>query len=256
MIDCEHYRPCALVPYYNHPQGISDVVNALCHIHLPVIVVDDASSPLNQQVVDELVIALRNDMPASLVEVVRHNINQGKGASVITGLRFALRNGYTHALQVDADAQHDMSQLSSIIDQSKKYPKAFVVGQPIYESVPLLRYYSRYLTHLWVWINSLSFQVKDTMCGFRIYPVEAILAIVSDNEKNIAQRMGFDIEICVRSIWKNIQIINFPVKVKYDEDGISHFRPFMDNVEISWMHTRCFFGMLKRLPQLLLQKTK
>jgi hypothetical protein len=35
---------------------------------------------------------------------------------------------------------------------------------------------------------------------------------------------------------------------------VSHFRVWRDNVQISWMHTRLFFGMLPRIPRLLLRK--
>jgi len=42
--------------------------------------------------------------------------------------------------------------------------------------------------------------------------------------------------------------------VNYPVDGVSHFNAVHDNVLISWMHTRLFFGMLLRLPTLLRRK--
>ena len=63
--------------------------------------------------------------------------------------------------------------------------------------------------------------------------------------------MDFDTEIMVRLSWKGVRIISVPTRVTYPRDGISHFRMLEDNVYISRMHTRLFFGMLWRLPALL-----
>lgn len=243
------YRPCAIVPHYDHPETLPDVVSALRRADLPVIVVDDASPPAGRRAADA---ATRVSGDGEPVVLIRHDVNRGKGAAVVSGLRYAARHGFTHAVQVDADAQHDLTRISELLDRSRAAPQALVVGEAIYdETVPRGRYYGRYLTHVWVWINCLSRAVRDSMCGFRVYPVGEILAVVGGAESSIAKRMGFDVEICVRSVWAGVPVENFPVPVTYAGQQRSHFRPFMDNVEISWMHTRCFFGMLVRAPRLI-----
>ena len=45
-----------------------------------------------------------------------------------------------------------------------------------------------------------------------------------------------------------------PTRVRYPEDGVSHFRVWQDNLLISAMHARLFFGMLWRSPRLLWRK--
>jgi hypothetical protein len=42
--------------------------------------------------------------------------------------------------------------------------------------------------------------------------------------------------------------------VGYPVDGISHFRLLRDNWLITLMHTRLFFGMLRRAPRLLARR--
>jgi hypothetical protein len=37
--------------------------------------------------------------------------------------------------------------------------------------VPKGRLYGRYATHVWIWINTLSFEIRDSMCGYRVYPL-------------------------------------------------------------------------------------
>jgi len=185
--------------------------------------------------------------------LVEHSINQGKGGAVQTGLKVAYSQGFTHALQIDADGQHDLNDVDKMLSESKNHPKALISGKPIYdESVPKHRYYARNITHFWVWIETLSFQIKDTMCGYRVYPLAETVELLS--QQAIGKRMDFDIEIMVRLYWQKIECRFMPTAVEYPEDGISHFRAFEDNVLISWMHTKLFFGMLMRVPSLLLRK--
>lgn len=254
MNDCPAYRPCAVIPYYDHPGPLPGVVAALRDAGLPVVVVDDASPPAGRQTAAEVARQTRGE--AVPVILLRHEVNSGKGEAIITGLRYAAEKGYSHAVQVDADAQHDLTRLSALLEISRAAPEALVVGEAIYDdTVPRLRRYGRYLTHIWVWTNCLSLAVRDSMCGFRVYPVAPVLAVIDAADKRIARRMGFDVEICVRGVWAGIPVVNFPVQVVYRVDGVSHFHPFKDNVEISWMHARCFLGMLRRLPRLLTRRT-
>ena len=65
---------------------------------------------------------------------------------------------------------------------------------------------------------------------------------------------NFIMQCGLKKDWKKVEIRFIPTAVDYPEHGISHFRAFEDNVLISWMHTRLFFGMLIRSPQLILRK--
>lgn len=130
-------------------------------------------------------------------------------------------------------------------------PGAVISGAPDYRNVPRLRLYGRYLTHVWVWINTLSLEIQDSMCGFRIYPLEITLGVLE--KSYTGDRMDFDPEILVRLHWDGVRIIQMRTTVTYPRDGVSHFRGVRDNVLISWMHTRLFFGMVWRLPRLLLR---
>lgn len=239
---------CIIIPNYNHTLVIDALIASLGKYQLPVIMVndgsDDASSALMQSLAQKY----------SYLTLVEHSHNQGKGAAVQTGLRQALSMGFSHAIQVDADGQHDITDIVKLVELSEQNPQDLISGLPIYnESVPKHRYYARYLTHVWVWIETLSFDIKDTMCGFRVYPLATTLALLNDN-KNIGQYMAFDTEIIVRLYWSGVKTTFLPTKVNYPENGVSHFRMWEDNVAISWMHTRLMFGMLKRLPWLLLRK--
>jgi predicted LPLAT superfamily acyltransferase len=123
-------------------------------------------------------------------------------------------------------------------------------GRPVFDaSVPRSRLLLRWLTHVWVWVETLSTRIRDSMCGFRIYPLESTLTVL-DNEK-VGRRMDFDPEIMVRLFWRGVPVVHVPVTVIYPEGNKSNFRIFHDNVLITCMHTRLVFAMLWRLPSIL-----
>ncbi len=237
---------CAVIPVYNHEHALPAVVEALHASGLPCVLVDDASSPACAAVMDQLA-TYEN------THLVRLPENQGKGGAVMAGLREAARLGFTHALQVDADGQHDLTNLPQFLQQSAAQPGHLICGYPQFDhSVPKGRLYARYITHVWVWINSLSLQIRDSMCGFRIYPLASTLALI--NSVKMGKRMDFDTEVLVRLSWRNQAMIWLPVKVQYPQDGLSHFRVLLDNVLISKMHAILFFGMLWRSPAILARR--
>ncbi|MFO2463183.1 glycosyltransferase family 2 protein [Pseudomonas sp. 15FMM2] len=237
------HNACALIPVYNHETAVPAVVSRLLDSGLPCLLVDDGSSPACAAVLERL-----SSLPN--VSLLTLPTNQGKGAAVMAGFRQAARLGFTHALQVDADGQHDLREVTSFLDASRTHPDALICGYPEYDdSVPKGRLYARYLTHVWVWINSLSLQIRDSMCGFRIYPLAPVLELM--DSANIGKRMDFDSDILVRLSWRNQPMRWLPTRVRYPTDGLSHFRMVHDNLLISSMHTRLFFGMLVRAPMIL-----
>ncbi len=242
------YYPCFLIPCYNHGSTIAAVVESLSVFSLPVLVVDDGSNEDTKRALD----ALANEEKITLI---RLSENQGKGGAVMAGIKQALLQGFSHAIQIDADGQHDLEAVPTLLQASQANPNRLISGQPVYdESVPKSRLYGRYATHVWVWIETLSLSIKDSMCGFRAYPLTQTVDVL--HKYDIGNRMDFDIEILVRMYWEGTDIDFVPTRVIYPEGGISHFDALWDNVKISWMHTRLFFGMLPRIPSLLARKHK
>jgi glycosyltransferase involved in cell wall biosynthesis len=239
-----NHKYCAVIPSYNHSENLAQITAALLSKNLAIIIVDDASDTKHREMLKLISQSHQN------IHLCSHAENQGKGGAVITGLFKAQQLGYSHGLQIDADGQHNLNDIQSLLDLSTAHPKALISGQPLYDdSIPKGRLWGRSITHFWVHIETLSLQVKDTMCGFRVYPLTATCLLLS--QVNIGKRMDFDIEIMVRLFWRNIDVRFFPTHVHYPEDGQSHFRAVHDNILISWLHTRLVFGMLIRLPYLL-----
>ena len=241
------FRPCILIPCYNHGAMMASVLKRLAVYEMPIILVDDGSDASTRQELDRL--AAEN----SQVTLVRLAHNAGKGAAVIRGLKVSAGAGFTHAVQVDADGQHAIEDIPELLALAQRHPEALISGQPIYDaSIPRARLYGRWVTHVWVWIETLSLQLKDSMCGFRVYPVAPTLQLV--NSVPLGKRMDFDTEVMVRLYWQGNTSYFLPTRVTYPQDGVSHFDALKDNLRISLMHTRLFFGMLPRIPSLLFRR--
>lgn len=238
---------CAIIPVYNHPSTIAQAVRSVRQQGFPVLLVDDGS----ESNCAEILTALAEADPQ--VYLKRLPENGGKGAAVKAGLLWAEALGFCYALQIDADGQHNPEDIPGLVSLSGGYPDAIISGMPTYDdSVPLLRYYARYMTHVWVWINTLSLEIHDSMCGFRVYPVGRVCNLI--RTQRLGDRMDYDTEVLVKWFWQGGRVVQTKVRVRYAEDGVSHFRGFEDNWLITKMHTRLFFGMLRRLPGLLLRR--
>lgn len=239
------FRPCVVIPCYNHGAMMAGVMARLAPFGLPVFIVDDGSDSATQQALAAL--------QAPCITHLRLATNAGKGAAVIHGLEAAAGAGFSHAIQLDADGQHQIESCPQLLDEARQHPQALISGWPRYDdSIPKSRLYGRYITHFWVWVETLSFSIKDSMCGFRVYPLVPTLALT--RQRAIGQRMDFDTEIMVRLYWRGTFSRFVPTRVTYPADGLSHFDALRDNLRISWMHTRLFFGMLPRIPRLLRQR--
>ena len=238
---------CAVIPVFDHEHAVGSMVAPLRQQGLTVFLVDDGSGPACAAALKRLADADAN------VHLLRLPQNQGKGAAVMAGLTAAAAASFSHALQIDADGQHDPLDLPRFIAAVHDDPLSLVCGRPVFDaSIPRHRFYFRYLTHAMVWLNTLSFDIPDSMCGLRLYPLSLVLPILEAEPPG--RRMDFDSEVLVRLHWRGVRMQWLPTRVRYPVDGISHFRLVRDNWLITRMHTRLFFGMLRRFPRLLARK--
>lgn len=240
----EGFTPCAVVPSRDHWKRLPEVVAGLRRHGLAVLIVDDGSGPEAAAA-----IAALHDTAAG-VQVLRRPVNGGKGAAVMDGFRHAWAEGYSHVVQVDADGQHDLDSLGALLAAARAQPLAMVSGCPEYDaSAPLGRRVGRWITHFWVFVETLSLRIRDSMCGFRVYPLAACMALI-DSER-LGCGMDFDTEIMVRLFWRGVAPVMVPVRVVYPPDNTSNFRMWRDNVRITRMHTLLVLTLLGRLPSIL-----
>lgn len=232
-------RYVAIIPTFDNARTLEGVVRGVRRWLPDVIVVDDGSGPEARAVAEDL-------GRRGLAEVVLRERNGGKGAAVKTGLERARGRGATHALQVDADGQHDLEDVPRMLEASRAHPDALVLGVPLFdESAPRSRVVGRRISVFWVRVETGGDHIADPLCGFRVYPVEGTLSAGAHGD-----RMDFDPEVAVRMVWNGVPVVHVPTHVRYlpaEEGGVSHFRMVRDNLLISWAHTRLCVEKLWRM---------
>lgn len=231
-------RVCAIIPTYNNPRTVAEVV-ARVRAHLDdVVVVDDGSAEPARTVIRELADAGRCHA------VVRAR-NGGKGAAVKDGLQWAHAHGFTYALQIDADLQHDADDIPKLLAALRDVPEGtLVLAQPVFDaSAPRGRLRARKITKYLAVVETLGTKTGDPLCGFRVYPVEAAL-----RTRTLGNAMDFDPEIAVRLVWQGAHIVHVPTPVVYRAGGVSHYRGLTDTLLIAGAHVRlCVEGLLRLL---------
>ncbi|VAW77145.1 FIG143263: Glycosyl transferase [hydrothermal vent metagenome] len=226
------FNLCGLIPVYNNHMTIERVARDLLQQLQQITIVDDGSDDGTEIIIDRLAA----EQPER-VSVEHLPVNRGKGAAVQAGLRAIEARGCDHALQVDADGQHDLGDIPRFLQTLKENPGSMIMGAPVFDhSIPAVRKYGRKLTHLMIALEAGSTRLPDAMCGFRIYPVAAIRKLGA-----MGSRMCFDPEVMIRAHWAGIPIVTVSTQVRYlsaEEGGVSHFRMVHDNLLHVWTHSR------------------
>ena len=228
------FKPVVIIPCFNHADAFVMVAKQLAKHNISVIVIDDGSEQNQSK-------KLKQTCSKHNYIYIKHDKNAGKGAAMITGFRKAKELGFSNAIQIDADGQHDIKDIEKFVKISKKHPKALIVGQPVYDSsAPKSRLIGRKITDFWIAIETMNLHMPDAMCGFRVYPITETSKILSSLR---FLRMGIDIEIFVKLYRMGIKIITTKTRVIYPKTGISHFHVWRDNFYISLLHAYLCCGL-------------
>lgn len=229
-----------VVAVHNHGEPLRAVAARLAEYGLPVLVVDDGSDEATKRAITEVAALYR-------VTVVTPARNGRQGHAVAAGLRVAAQQGFTHAVQVDADGQRDLADLPKLLGAAKANPAALICGDPqLGEAAPQNRSYSRKLTAFLIAIETLSLRMPDTRCRYRVYPLAATIALL--DSVPLGDGIDFDIEVVVRLHWRNVQLVAVPTSVIHPPSYGSNFRTLADSALLAKLHAKLLFGMLLRLP--------
>ncbi len=97
-------KVCILIPAYNAQNTLGDVLEKLHPLNIDTLVVDDGSLDETKRVAREYG-----------ARVVEHPLNLGKGAALRTGFQHVLKEDYEMVITLDADGQHDPSDIPSLL---------------------------------------------------------------------------------------------------------------------------------------------
>jgi len=235
------FAPCALVPVYNNAATLKDVVAGCRAAGLPVVVVDDGSTDGSG--------ASLGAPPPGGVDVVRLPRNRGKGAALREGFARALALGYTHAVAIDADGQHDPAETPTLLAAARAEPDAIVVGARAMREggAPRANRFGRAFSRFWLRVQT-GRRVEDPQSGFRVYPLARAASLGT-----VCPRYEMEHEILVRAAVSGVPIRSVPVTVRYGAEVVSHFRKLHDtarhaalNAALVGMRGAGLLGALRR----------
>lgn len=197
----------ALIPAYNEATGIAAVVAGVL-AHLPVLVVDDGSV----------------DDTASLAEgagaqVLRQDPNQGKGAALTAGFRWAIEHGYAAVLTLDADGQHDPAEIPGFLSAYRAQQADMVIGQRDFSRMPPTRRLANTLGR-WSFSWAVGADIPDNQSGYRLVSRRLMTALLESTEQGFEYEVEM-IAICVR---RGLRLAWVPIRTIYAGEA-SHIRP-------------------------------
>ena len=224
-------RYLIVIPVYNHPKTLNWVIkNCLQETEIPILIVDDGSSPKVSEIIDTSLIA-----DSARVNLIEHSENKGKGAALQSAFKWALENNFTHVISIDADGQHFPSDIPNLVKRSQLFPWSLILGdrEMTGSNIPESSKFGKKFSNFWVKFET-EHSVGDSQSGFRIYPLFAL-----QNTKFFSQHYDFEIEVITRLIWTRVDVQNVKIQVKYDPPSVrvTHFDKWKDNIRLTILNS-------------------
>ncbi len=194
-----------IIPAYNEATVIANVITKIKKERFKnIIVVDDCSTDNTRT------IAQKNG-----AIVVRHVINRGAGAATKTGIEYAKTQNADYVVTIDADGQHDPSEIKSLLKQAPKYD--VVIGSRMIhaEGMPFTR---RIINKIGSSITFILYgiYVKDSQSGFKIFNKKAM-----QNIEIKFDRYEFCSEVLHEINKKKLTYVEVPIKAIYTDYSLS-----------------------------------
>jgi glycosyltransferase involved in cell wall biosynthesis len=147
-----------VIPAHNEAEDIAFVVREIGkHCDYPVVVVDDASTDPTSQ-----------EASCAGALVIPLAVQLGAWGAIQAGLRYALRNGFTHVITMDADGQHQPASLPALLQPIISDEADVVIGACTRRGSPLRQI-------AWKLMRKVSgLRLEDLTSGFRVYDRSAI----------------------------------------------------------------------------------
>ena len=215
---------CVLIPTFNNGKTLKRVVEGVLEYTQNIIIVNDGSTDSTSEI-------LKSYSQLSIINLPQ---NKGKGNALKLGFRKATELGYHHAITIDSDGQHYPDDIPVFVEALlAENEDVLLIGNRnmSQDGIPKKSSFGNNFSNFWFWFET-GIKLQDTQSGYRLYPLNKI------PKKYFTPKFEFEIEVIVRSAWKNIPVKNVPVKVLYDPaERVSHFRPFRDFTRISILNT-------------------
>lgn len=218
---------CILIPAYNAQKTIGSVLERVSSFGFDTLVVNDGSTDKTSEVVRSYGVSL-----------LEHPKNLGKGASLRTGFQYILEKNYELVITMDADGQHDPSDIPLLLQAFNRVEPDLIIGSRAagFGEMPFLR---RFWNRLGVRAVSrlCHADITDSQSGFRLIRTEILRRISFTT-------VGFDteMELLIKACKKGFRVLSIPVHFEKINDTLSsHFKPVKDTWSVCKLFLRSLF---------------
>lgn len=206
-------RLALLIPAFNEEASIGALLDEIAALGQPnwqAVVINDASQDSTARVARERGVPLL-DLP----------VNLGIGGAIQAGYRWAEREGYDWALQMDGDGQHDPKMIALLVQEAQISAADMVIGSrfvPGFESA----FKSTRLRRLGIrWFSALigvlcGKRIFDPTSGFRLVNASLIQNFASDYPSDYPEP-----ETSARVLSQGFKVSEIPVQMRARESGRS-----------------------------------
>ena len=215
---------CVIIPTYNNAKTLKRVIEGVLSYTSNIVIINDGSTDDTAQI-------LQNYKQLTIIGLPQ---NKGKGNALQIGFKEALKQGFDYTITIDSDGQHYPKDIPVFLEElnTTDEPVLLIGSRNMqHESVPKKSSFGNRFSNFWFWFET-GIKLSDTQSGYRLYPLKYLPKRLYTN------KFEFEIEVIVRTAWKNVAVKNIPIRVLYDpNERVSHFRPFRDFTRISILNT-------------------
>lgn len=215
---------CVIIPTFNNDKTLEKVLKEVLNICKNIIVVNDGSDDNTSQILKNF---------SDKIDIITHKKNKGKGKSLRDAFEYAISKDFEYGITIDSDGQHYPGDINLFVEAIANHPDSIIVGarDMMQDGVPKKSSFGNKFSNFWFWVET-GISLSDTQTGFRLYPLNKMRGM-----RFFTTKFEFEIEVMVRMAWKEIPVKEIPIRVKYDDTRVSHFRPLKDFTRISILNT-------------------
>ena len=204
-----------VIPLYNEGNSIKEVIKRIPnHLKTEIIVIDDGSTDNSVRIVNEI----KNEY----IKLIRHKINKGYGAAILTGFSHARGN---IVITMDSDGQHTPEEIPNLIEPIINNRADVVVGSrylgKLFFKVPIYTRIGEHIINLFLWLLYRQ-RIGNNQNGFRAFKREVIEKLKVMNHTG----MAFTTEILFKCASNSYKLYEIPMTANAREYGTSYVRVF------------------------------
>ncbi|RLB33877.1 MAG: glycosyltransferase family 2 protein, partial [Deltaproteobacteria bacterium] len=229
-----------VVPAFNEERLIETTIKTIPEVADKIIVVNDASTDNTAGIVEAL--AQKDER----VELINHSTNQGVGAAIITGYKWAREHEMDVTVVMAGDGQMDPKDFLPIVEPVAKGEADYSKGNRLFfgdawHMIPHYRYLGNSFLSLLTKIASGYWHIADSQSG---YTAVSLLALRRLDLDKIYKRYGMPNDILIKLNQHDFRVRDVHIRPVYnigEKSGIKLLEVFP---KISWV---LFKGFWQRL---------